>query len=231
MMEFLYLVVFTAALVAADGGTKDASTVIPGEKNVGDTGSVTDDNSAITDGSSPGNSAPSTRFFPGGFNGGFGEGFNNEFGGGFNNEFGGGFNHEFGGGFDNGLNVVGNFPGGGGFGFGGPGVGVAGGVGVGVGAGFGRPIGGFGVPITCRYWCRTRLGRPYCCETPFQRQSFARVVKFGYCPPVRTICPPIRNFLPPYVCSSDGSCPGIDKCCFDSCLHHHTCKPPLGFGR
>ena len=29
------------------------------------------------------------------------------------------------------------------------------------------------------------------------------------------------------VCSHDGNCPRSEKCCFDKCLNHHTCKPAL----
>ena len=52
-------------------------------------------------------------------------------------------------------------------------------------------------------------------------------VKFGKCPPVRPVCPPTRSgFRPPTQCSHDGKCPGSEKCCFDRCLGHHTCKYP-----
>jgi len=82
----------------------------------------------------------------------------------------------------------------------------------------------------CRYWCRTPQGQAYCCEGTNQSQSFVGV-KPGNCPPVRPVCPPTRNFGPPSPCSNDGSCSGVDKCCFDTCLQQHTCKAPLGFGR
>ena len=29
------------------------------------------------------------------------------------------------------------------------------------------------------------------------------------------------------VCSHEGNCPRSEKCCFDKCLNHHTCKPAL----
>ena len=86
-------------------------------------------------------------------------------------------------------------------------------------------------PSTCRYWCRTPQGQAYCCENINQQQSFVGVVKQGYCPPVRPVCPPVRSFQPPASCSNDGACGGYDKCCFDTCLQQHICKPPLGLGK
>ncbi|XP_027238759.1 uncharacterized protein [Penaeus vannamei] len=153
---------------------------------------------------------PSTRFLPGlggGLGGGFNPGFNPGFVGGFGNGIHGGFGHGFGNGF------------GGGFG--------------------GAPVGGLlggglvGAPATsgCRFWCRTPHGQAYCCENVNQPHSIPGVVKPGQCPPVRPFCPPVRSFGPPITCSSDGSCGGVDKCCFDTCLQEHTCKPPLGFGK
>merc|ERR1739842_222316 len=83
---------------------------------------------------------------------------------------------------------------------------------------------------SCRRWCRTPQGQAYCCEGGNEPLT-AAVTKPGQCPPVRPSCPPTRNFGPPRTCSSDGACGGLDKCCFDTCLQHHTCKPPIGFGR
>jgi len=83
---------------------------------------------------------------------------------------------------------------------------------------------------SCRRWCRTPQGQAYCCEGANEPIS-AAVTKQGQCPPVRPSCPPTRNFGPPRTCSSDGACAGFDKCCFDTCLQHHTCKPPIGLGR
>lgn len=48
----------------------------------------------------------------------------------------------------------------------------------------------------------------------------------GSCPAVRPLCPGTRG-LPPKTCSNDGSCGWADKCCFDSCLKLHVCKPAL----
>ena len=95
----------------------------------------------------------------------------------------------------------------------------------------GRLFGGFGYggqsppsfSNSCRYWCRTPLGQYYCCEN--SKQSPSNVgVKSGFCPPVRPACPPTR-FGPPKTCSNDYSCRGTKKCCFDTCLQQHVCKP------
>ncbi|XP_076059279.1 uncharacterized protein LOC143035937 [Oratosquilla oratoria] len=78
---------------------------------------------------------------------------------------------------------------------------------------------------SCRYWCPTPENQFYCCEgdnKPISRLE----VKHGKCPPVRPECPFSTRFGPPLSCSSDGSCPGIEKCCFDRCLKEHVCKGP-----
>merc|ERR1719167_1125913 len=66
-------------------------------------------------------------------------------------------------------------------------------------------IGQGGISLTgqCNY-CRTQWGY-VCC-------------KQGTCPVPRPSCPPTRNFQPPQPCRGDGTCAGIDKCCFDTCL-------------
>ncbi|CAL4198188.1 unnamed protein product [Meganyctiphanes norvegica] len=81
---------------------------------------------------------------------------------------------------------------------------------------------------SCRYWCRTPQGQAYCCEGGNQPVS-RPTVKPGQCPPVRPQCPPTRGFRPPSQCSNDSRCPGSEKCCFDTCLQHHTCKPPTSY--
>merc|ERR1712212_684242 len=83
---------------------------------------------------------------------------------------------------------------------------------------------------SCRRWNRTPQGQAYCAEGANEPLT-AAITKQGQCPPVRPSCPPTRNFGPPRTCSSDGACPNFDKCCFDTCLQHHTCKPPIGLGR
>merc|ERR1712055_1213573 len=125
----------------------------------------------------------------------------------------GGHHHGgFGGGFQGGFPQGGGFPGQGFPGQQFPGGNVGGG------------------SASCRRWCRTPQGQAYCCEGANEPIS-AAVTKQGQCPPVRPSCPPTRGFSPPRTCSSDGACSGFDKCCFDTCLQHHTCKPPIGFGR
>merc|ERR1712179_345862 len=114
------------------------------------------------------------------------------------------------------------------------GVGIGGGFNPGVGGGFpghgGGVIGGGGGSASCRRWCHTPQGQAYCCEGANEPIS-AAVTKQGQCPPVRPSCPPTRFGQPPRTCSSDGGCGGYDKCCFDTCLQHHTCKPPIGLGK
>ncbi|KAA0200682.1 hypothetical protein HAZT_HAZT004123 [Hyalella azteca] len=95
-----------------------------------------------------------------------------------------------------------------------------GGIGLGPGAGL-----GLAGPVsdTCRYWCKTDLGQAYCCESGLEAPGIV-AAKPGYCPPVRPTCP---RFRAPQLCSNDGACKGVDKCCFDKCLGEHVCKPPL----
>jgi hypothetical protein len=81
----------------------------------------------------------------------------------------------------------------------------------------------------CRLWCQLPCIYPwqtpqyYCCDMH---------VKLGRCPPVRAVCPesnpPFETgsiSLHPVVCQSDSQCSGTDKCCYDRCLLHYTCKP------
>merc|ERR1712179_101162 len=104
----------------------------------------------------------------------------------------------------------------------------------GVNTGFGGVNSGYGVggglgssSGSCRYWCRTPQGQAYCCEGGNEVASLP-TLKPGQCPPVRPQCPPTRlGFRPPQQCSNDSRCPGVEKCCFDTCLQHHTCKAPI----
>ncbi|XP_063593863.1 keratin, type I cytoskeletal 9-like [Penaeus indicus] len=122
-----------------------------------------------------------------------------------------------------GFNTGGNYGsvnyGSGGFGSGGYGSGnlVSGGSGSG---GYGG-----GSSSSCRYWCRSGNNQFYCCENSSQTTSNIAVHP-GSCPAVRPLCPGTRG-LPPKTCSNDGSCGWADKCCFDSCLKLHVCKPAL----
>ena len=146
--------------------------------------------------------------------GGFGNGFGNGFGGGFGNGFGGGF----GGGHQNQLTFPGHH-------HVGPIIPATDPLSAAIA---GNPA---NLPVStgCRFWCRTPQGQAYCCEDVNQAQTQV-VTKPGVCPPIRPSCPPTRSF-PPASCSNDGSCVGVDKCCFDTCIQQHTCKPPQGIGR
>ena len=105
------------------------------------------------------------------------------------------------------------------------GIGGVGGIG-----GIGGSGGAVGGSSTCRYWCKNPQGQAYCCEGNNQPAGPVGT-KSGYCPPVRPSCPPTRFFGgPPQTCSNDYSCPGIDKCCHDTCLGEAVCKPPRGSG-
>ncbi|KAK4304946.1 hypothetical protein Pmani_023135 [Petrolisthes manimaculis] len=72
------------------------------------------------------------------------------------------------------------------------------------------------------------MGQAYCCENNNEAVAHYPSVKPGRCPAVRPQCPPVRSgFRPPATCSSDSKCSGSEKCCFDTCLQHHTCKQPV----
>merc|ERR1739844_673633 len=77
----------------------------------------------------------------------------------------------------------------------------------------------------CRYWCKDPQGRAYCCETGNDAPAPVGV-KPGKCPVPRPVCPVHTRFGPPKTCSNDGTCHGAEKCCFDTCLKEHVCKPP-----
>merc|ERR1712179_69863 len=95
-----------------------------------------------------------------------------------------------------------------------------------------------GQSSSCKYWCKTPGNQYYCCEGQNQQIGGGGGgigggnvgTKPGFCPPVRPSCPPTRIHGPPRQCSNDYSCSGRDKCCFDTCLQHHTCKPTQGGG-
>ncbi|XP_066968457.1 elastin-like [Macrobrachium rosenbergii] len=83
---------------------------------------------------------------------------------------------------------------------------------------------------SCKYWCRTPQQQAYCCDQGNNGGRFPGV-RPGYCPPVRPACPPTRFGGPPITCAHDNDCASFsDKCCFDTCLEHHVCKPAQGFG-
>merc|ERR1711887_25015 len=225
-MKFLWVLIVAVALVAADDDDDDDDTQITGvdtnvnDINVNDTSVIeTIVSNSTTAGRS--GSRPNSRIF-----------------GGLGNLIGAGaalLGGVLGGGRPVRPPVV--QPGfiGGNPGFGGINPGLAGGnPGFGgINPGLGGTPPGFGGPVTggCRYWCRTPQGQTYCCENANQAATVP-FLKPGRCPPVRPSCPPTRNFFgPPQTCSNDGRCPGVDKCCFDTCLQEHVCKPPLGVGK
>nr|XP_053657204.1 uncharacterized protein LOC128706255 isoform X1 [Cherax quadricarinatus] len=80
----------------------------------------------------------------------------------------------------------------------------------------------------CNYYCRKPAGPHrgdfYCCgpeSLPIIREQRHP----GRCPPALTTCTSRRAFAAPPVCPHDGHCPRAQKCCFDTCLDYHTCKP------
>ncbi|KAK3880310.1 hypothetical protein Pcinc_015199 [Petrolisthes cinctipes] len=77
----------------------------------------------------------------------------------------------------------------------------------------------------CRYTCKDPQGKVYCCRFGDDEIITPTGPKPGTCPPIRPVCPE-RVHFDPSVCSHDSICPGTQKCCYDTCLEHHTCKPP-----
>ncbi|KAJ9595198.1 hypothetical protein L9F63_013507 [Diploptera punctata] len=83
---------------------------------------------------------------------------------------------------------------------------------------------------TCRIWCQVPSFYPweavtyYCCDSQ---------VKPGSCPPLRLMCTETLGIpesvgngeTQPPICQHDNQCAGDDKCCYDQCLLHCTCKP------
>nr|XP_027235946.1 keratin, type II cytoskeletal 1-like [Penaeus vannamei] len=168
---------------------------------------------------------PSSGGFVGGVGGGHGGGSVSIVGGGYGGGSVGVVGGAAGGHGGAGVGIVGGHGGGSvgivGGGFGGHGGGSVAIVGGGSGGGYG---GGSGA--SCRAWCKTPQNQAYCCEDSSEPITIP-VVKPGSCPPVRPQCPPVRSgYRPPNQCSNDSKCPGYEKCCYDTCLKHHTCKAP-----
>ncbi|XP_037792237.1 small cysteine and glycine repeat-containing protein 2-like [Penaeus monodon] len=95
--------------------------------------------------------------------------------------------------------------------------------------GFGGLSGGYGGggSGSCTYWCRTPLNQYYCCGNSGQSSNIVAVHR-GRCPQVRPYCPGTRDG-PPRPCSNDGNCSWLDKCCYDTCLGQHVCKPAQNY--
>nr|QOL09952.1 type Ib crustin cruIb-1 [Penaeus vannamei] len=75
----------------------------------------------------------------------------------------------------------------------------------------------------CRYYCKTLSDETYCCDGG--KDYNPPEYHDGNCPKVRSFCPRIEGgSRRPDVCPHDGACQPYEKCCFDTCLDHHTCK-------
>nr|AME17866.1 CruI-1 [Penaeus japonicus] len=76
----------------------------------------------------------------------------------------------------------------------------------------------------CKKWRPNDEERPaYCCDDGLIQPQPTETNNRGDCPDIRTHC--LRFKGPPNVCAHDGFCPSHQKCCWDTCLDHHTCKP------
>ncbi|KAK8732790.1 hypothetical protein OTU49_006928 [Cherax quadricarinatus] len=77
----------------------------------------------------------------------------------------------------------------------------------------------------CSYYCikpeGPNKGASYCCSPPHV-PLLPEQKHPGRCPPPLKEC--TRGFIPK-ICPHDGHCPYGQKCCFDTCLDLHTCKP------
>ncbi|XP_037799606.1 uncharacterized protein LOC119594627 [Penaeus monodon] len=87
---------------------------------------------------------------------------------------------------------------------------------------------GTGSADGCRYFCKKwRPGdekRPsYCCDDGTVSDPPPPAEHSGFCPDIRHHCLRTGN-KPPNACPHDGFCPPHQKCCWDTCLDHHTCK-------
>lgn len=105
---------------------------------------------------------------------------------------------------------------------------------------------------SCKYWCKTGNHHYYCCpsgkseswsehswhsfffpwfwpgidephvEHPWH-EMITRWASKKHCPPLRPHCPRTYEW-PPELCHSDDECDKGQKCCYDVCLEHKTCK-------
>nr|UCR17160.1 crustin 164 [Rimicaris sp.] len=82
----------------------------------------------------------------------------------------------------------------------------------------------------CLYWCKRPNKSVYCCGTdPYTDYGNPSSIHGGFCPQYAAECPHTRGFAAPQVCPFDGFCQRTSKCCYDTCLDHHTCKPSRPF--
>ncbi|XP_068217652.1 uncharacterized protein [Palaemon carinicauda] len=81
-------------------------------------------------------------------------------------------------------------------------------------------------PRDCVHWCTNPITNSrYCCNdgTGIQHPIEDRP---GRCPEHRPFCPRDGVTAGPALCAHDGYCSNLgSKCCWDTCLQHHTCKP------
>jgi len=104
---------------------------------------------------------------------------------------------------------------------------------------------------SCKYWCKMG-NKYYCCpsgkseswlehswsslfypwlwfdephiEHPWHEMMMKLPPK-KHCPPLRAQCPRTYEwYRPPELCHSDDECHEWEKCCYDVCLEHKTCK-------
>lgn len=104
---------------------------------------------------------------------------------------------------------------------------------------------------SCKYWCK--LGNRYYCCPSGKSESWSEhgwhsllfpwfwfgiddqqdespwheIIKKPKknCPPLRAHCPRTYDwYKPPVFCESDDHCNDWEKCCYDVCLEHKTCK-------
>nr|CAH10349.1 putative Carcinin-like antibacterial protein [Homarus gammarus] len=86
---------------------------------------------------------------------------------------------------------------------------------------------------SCVFWCNfpdgVNAGASYCCinsnhrivENTSPEPHAGRCAKHVFCAR--------GDFTPPAPirCGHDDYCPYHEKCCYDACLKHHTCKGPI----
>lgn len=76
----------------------------------------------------------------------------------------------------------------------------------------------------CTYWCKNPEGFPYCCQKGVNKDPVR--LNSGICPPQGPTCYTTFSGPKPLICAQDGQCKSqTEKCCYDTCLHHPTCKP------
>nr|CCE46014.1 putative crustin-like antimicrobial peptide [Nephrops norvegicus] len=93
---------------------------------------------------------------------------------------------------------------------------------------------GSGHTPSCIYWCNfpkaVNAGASYCCINSnhnivenTNEPHPGRCVAHTFC--ARSKVPGQQDYpLAPVRCGHDDYCPYHEKCCYDACLKHHTCK-------